>query len=112
MPGAEPQRWRAYLLHCADGSLYAGVSNAVTARVAAHNAGQGARYTRARRPVTLAWRSLALDKSPAHRLEARLKRLSRTDKLVLIGALSPRRRRVVKALLAGLREPLAPPRRG
>jgi putative endonuclease len=91
--------------------LYAGVSNAVAARIAAHNAGQGARYTRARRPVILVWRSSALDKSPAHRLEARIKRLSRADKTVLIGVPSAQRRRVVRALLAGLREPLEPPRR-
>jgi putative endonuclease len=76
--------WRAYLLRCGDGSLYAGVSNDVTARVAAHQCGRGARYTRARRPVTLVWRSPALDKRAAHRLEAGLKRLSRAEKLAIV----------------------------
>ena len=103
MPSPEPRRWRAYLLRCADDSLYAGVTNAIAARVAAHNAGRGARYTRARRPVTLAWRSLPLAKSPAHRLEARLKRLPRKHKDVLLGARTAERRRVVRALFAGLR---------
>jgi putative endonuclease len=73
--------WRAYLLRCADDSLYAGVAKDVVARVAAHQSGRGARYTRARRPVVLAWRSPALDKRAAHRLEARLKRLTRMEKL-------------------------------
>ena len=103
MPDPEPRRWRAYLLRCADGSLYAGVTNAVSARVAAHNAGRGARYTRARRPVTLAWNSPPLAKSPAHRLEARLKKLSREHKDLLLGKRTVERRRVVRALFVGLR---------
>ena len=96
--------WRAYVLRCADGTFYAGVTNDVIARVAAHNTGKGARYTRARRPVTLTWRSRPLEKSPAHRLEARIKRISRADKDVLIGAVSAQRRRVMRALFAGLSE--------
>jgi putative endonuclease len=106
MPAPE-RRWRAYLVRCADGSLYAGVSNDVAARLAAHNGGRGARYTRARLPVVLAWRSPPLDKSPAHRLEARLKRIPRADKQLLPEGVSARRRRVLAALLAGLREPRA-----
>ena len=77
--------WRAYLLRCADDSLYAGVSNDVRRRVTAHQTGRGARYTRARRPVALAWRSPALDKRAAHRLEAKLKRLTRSEKLTIVG---------------------------
>lgn len=103
MPAAEP--WRAYLVRCADGSLYAGVSNDVASRVAKHNAGRGARYTRARRPVVLAWRSAPLDKRAAHRLEARLKRLGRADKLVVAGPATPARRLAVRRLLQGLRVP-------
>lgn len=99
----EPARWRAYLLRCADGSLYAGVTNDVATRCAAHNAGRGARYTRARRPVILVWRSLPLAKSPAHRLEARIKRIARCDKDALVGPVSSRRRLVVRGLYAGLR---------
>jgi putative endonuclease len=92
--------WKAYLVRCADGSLYAGVSNDVAKRVAAHNAGTGARYTRARRPVALAWSSPKLGKSAAHRLEARLKRLSRADKLLIADG---RGRSVVRRLLAQVR---------
>lgn len=92
--------WRAYLVRCADGSLYAGVSTDVARRVAAHAAGRGARYTRSRRPVVLAWRSPPLDKRAAHRLEARLKRLPRSDKLRLAAG---RGRRVLAGLLAAVR---------
>lgn len=82
MPAAE-RGWRAYLVRCGDGSLYAGVSTDVTRRVAEHAAGTGARYTRSRPPVALAWRSPPLDKRAAHRLEWRLKRLARADKLAI-----------------------------
>ena len=82
MPAAES--WRAYLVRCGDGSLYAGVSTDVVRRVAEHANGRGARYTRSRPPVELAWRSRPLDKRAAHRLEARLKRLTRTQKLAIV----------------------------
>ncbi len=97
-----PAPWRAYLLRCADASLYAGVTNDLARRVAAHQAGRGARYTRARLPVALAWSSRGLDKRAAHRLEARLKRLARSDKLILAGPATPERRRLLRLVLAGL----------
>lgn len=100
--------WRAYLVRCTDGSLYAGVSTDVPARVAAHNAGQGARYTRARRPVALAWRSPPLTKVAAHRLEYRLKRLAVGDKRVLAAAPTPARRRLVRQLVHAVREKAVP----
>lgn len=103
MIGQGQSGWRAYLVRCADGSIYAGATNDVARRVAAHNAGRGARYTRSRRPVALAWRSPRLGKSAAHRLEARLKRLERADKLALAGPVTASRRRLVRFLLAGLR---------
>jgi putative endonuclease len=79
-----PERaWHAYLVRCGDGSLYAGATNDVKRRVAQHASGRGARYTRSRPPVVLAWRSPPLDKRAAHRLEARLKRLTRDEKLAI-----------------------------
>jgi putative endonuclease len=99
--------WRAYLLRCADDSLYAGVSNDVSARVAAHQSGRGARYTRARRPVVLEWRSPALDKRAAHRLEARLKRLTRTEKLAIT---TGEGRGLLRRLLRAARQPALAPR--
>jgi putative endonuclease len=73
-----------YLLRCADGSLYAGWTVDLERRVAAHAAGTGARYTRARRPVELAWSAEMPDHSAARREEARIKRLTRAQKLALV----------------------------
>lgn len=74
----------AYLLQCADGSLYAGWTNDPDARLLAHNKGAGAKYTRARRPVTLAYLERCGDQHAAMRREAELKRMTRTQKLALI----------------------------
>jgi len=83
--------WSVYIVRCRDGSLYIGASNNVTARIARHNAGTGARYTRSRRPVELVWKRRQKDKSRALSIEARLKRKSRADKLKLItGSISLR----------------------
>lgn len=73
-------------MRCADGSLYTGCTNDLAARISKHNAGKGARYTRSRRPVTLAWSRRVKDKSRALSLEARLKQLSRAEKLALLSA--------------------------
>ena len=69
--------WWVYLVRCRDGSLYTGVATDVERRVAQHNAGRGARFTRARRPVTLVHREPAPDRGTALRREAALKRLHR-----------------------------------
>lgn len=74
----------AYLLKCADGSLYAGWTNNPDARLKAHNNGTGAKYTRARRPVTLVYLERCEDKCAAMRREAQLKRMTRQQKLSLI----------------------------
>ena len=69
--------WAVYLVRCADGSLYTGVATDVARRVAEHNAGTGARYTRARGPVALVHQEPARDRSAAQRREAAIKRLPR-----------------------------------
>lgn len=79
----------AYLLRCADGSLYAGWTNDLQKRLAAHNAGTGARYTRGRRPVALAWAQGFATKSQAMACEAKLKRLPKAEKEALAAAFSP-----------------------
>lgn len=76
--------WFVYIVRCADGSLYTGCTNDLSRRVAAHNAGTGARYTRSRRPVTLAWSRRAKDRSTALSREARLKQLTRAEKLAFV----------------------------
>ena len=75
-----------YLLRCGDGSLYCGWTVDVERRVAAHQAGRGGRYTAARRPVTLAWSAPMPDRTAARREEARIKRLTRAQKLALLAA--------------------------
>lgn len=69
--------WSVYVVACNDGSLYVGLSNDVVARVAAHNAGTGARYTRSRSPVRLRWRWDCKTSEDARRLEGLLKQLPR-----------------------------------
>ena len=89
--------WYVYLLRCADDTLYAGCTNDPQRRLQQHNAGQGAKYTRSRRPVTLVYLEQAEDHSQALRREAALKRLSRKEKLALIASALfppfPRKRR-------------------
>lgn len=73
----------AYLVRCGDGSLYAGYSPDPLARLSAHRAGKGARYTRGRGPLTLAFAQAMPSKGMALRREAALKKLSRAQKLAL-----------------------------
>lgn len=76
----------AYLLRCADGTLYCGWTNDLEKRVAAHNAGAGAKYTKSRRPVALVYCETFASKQEAMRREAQIKRLTRQQKLALIKA--------------------------
>lgn len=76
--------WLVYLLRCGDGTLYAGATNDLPRRVAAHQAGRGAAYTRSRRPVRVVYTERVPTRSAALRREAALKRLSRTAKLALV----------------------------
>ena len=73
-----------YLLRCADGTLYTGWTNNPEKRLAAHNAGTGAKYTRARLPVEMVYKKEFETKNQAMAEEARLKKLSRAEKLALL----------------------------
>lgn len=73
-----------YMLQCIDGTLYTGWTNHLEKRLAAHNAGRGAKYTRSRRPVHLVYQEAQPDRSAALRREAEIKRLTRLQKLALI----------------------------
>lgn len=76
-----PRGFYMYVLACADGSLYTGYTVELPKRLAAHNAGVGAKYTRARLPVQVkAWCEFP-DRRAAMRAEAAFKRLSRSQKL-------------------------------
>ena len=74
-----------YILRCADGTLYCGWTTNLTARVAAHNSGHGAKYTRSRLPVELVYYEEYEDKHDAMSREWRIKRMSREEKIKLIG---------------------------
>jgi putative endonuclease len=78
-----------YLVRCADGSLYCGWTTDVDRRVEAHNAGKASRYTSRRLPVELAYTCEFPDRSAAMREEARIKRLTRSEKLALVGRSRP-----------------------
>ena len=73
-----------YMLRCGDGSLYTGWTNDLEKRVKAHQAGRGAKYTRSRLPVELAWYAVCPGRREAMRLEYALKHLSRSQKLALV----------------------------
>jgi putative endonuclease len=75
-----------YLLRCGDDSLYCGWTTDLDRRLAAHQAGRGARYTASRLPVALALAQPMPDRSAARREEVRIKRLSRAEKLALVAA--------------------------
>lgn len=77
--------WCCYLLRCADDTLYCGITNDLEKRLLAHNAGEGAKYTRGRGPLALLYSESCADKSAALKRELQIKRLSRVEKLALCG---------------------------
>ena len=74
----------AYILLCSDGTLYTGWTNNIENRVSTHNAGKGAKYTKARRPVKLLHVEYYPTKEEAMSREFAIKQLSRAEKLHLI----------------------------
>jgi putative endonuclease len=78
--------WVVYIVRCRDGSLYTGIAKDADRRCAEHNAGAGARYTRARRPVAVVYREPQPGRSEALKREAALKRLKRHAKEALVRA--------------------------
>jgi len=71
----DKRRWVVYLIRCSDESLYCGITNDLKNRLAAHNSGRGAKYTRFRRPVELVFASSEMTKSDALKLEYRVKQV-------------------------------------
>ena len=78
-------KWSVYILRCADNTLYTGVATDIDARLAVHNAGKGAKYTRGRLPVKLVYREAVRGRSAALKREHAIKRLPRAAKRQLIG---------------------------
>lgn len=73
-----------YILECKDGTLYTGWTTNIENRVAKHNQGKGAKYTRSRYPVVLKYYEVFKTKEEAMQREAFIKKLSRIEKLILI----------------------------
>ncbi|MFC6719693.1 GIY-YIG nuclease family protein [Natrialbaceae archaeon GCM10025810] len=74
-----------YVIECADGTLYTGYTTDLDRRIAEHNAGDGAKYTRGRTPVRLRYRERYDSKSEAMSREYEIKQLTRAEKERLIG---------------------------
>ena len=79
-------RWLVYLLRCADGSLYTGITNDLARRLKVHAGGRASRYTRSRLPVVLAYQEFQPTKSRALKREAAIKKLSKQRKEAMIAA--------------------------
>ncbi|KGJ91150.1 Excinuclease ABC C subunit domain protein [Colwellia psychrerythraea] len=83
--------WWVYLLRCNDNSLYAGVTTDIHRRVDEHNNSKlGAKYTRARRPVNLAYLEQADNKSSACKKEYKIRHLSKNKKELLVSKYKPK----------------------
>lgn len=76
--------WYVYILRCADGTLYTGSTDDVLRRLAVHNSGKGAKYTRARLPVEVVYTEVCESYSDALKREYAIKQLSRSEKLKLV----------------------------
>ena len=79
------KQWYVYVVECADGSLYTGITTDVERRLLEHNYSfKSAKYTRSRRPVRMVWTKEVENRSEASKEEYRIKRLTRKKKLELI----------------------------
>jgi len=93
-PGPKPAAkcpWFLYVAECSDGTLYVGIAKCVEARIACHNSGRGAKYTRTRRPVRLVYSEKLVDVGAALRREREIKRWSRPKKISELGLANPPR---------------------
>jgi len=98
---SSPKKWVVYLVKCADGSLYCGVTNDLNRRLEAHNKGRGAKYTRSRRPVKLAAVSPGMSKGSALKLEYQVKQQPADQKTFELKNIEKQR------IVAGLEKKLA-----
>ena len=78
------KQWGVYVLECKDGTYYTGITENLQRRLAAHNCGKGAKYTRGRYPVVLKYWEVCVDHSAALRREIGIKTLTRAQKQTLI----------------------------
>lgn len=76
-------KYTVYMVRCADGTLYTGITTDLERRVREHNSGKGAKYTNPRRPVVPVYSEEVPDRNTALRRELAIKRLTRGEKLKL-----------------------------
>ncbi len=80
------KQWKLYMLRCADGSLYTGITVDVKRRFAAHSSGKGAKYTRGRGPLELVYEEVCESHSAALQRELQIKALNKEEKETMIKA--------------------------
>ena len=78
--------WTVYILRCADGTLYTGITNDLERRITEHQSGQGAKYTKGRGPLQLVYQEAGEDRGLASKRENEIKSLDREAKLALVAA--------------------------
>jgi len=76
--------WTVYILQCADGTLYTGITNDIERRMAEHEAGQGAKYTKGRGPFRLVYQEICQGRGLASKRETEIKSMDRKAKLLLV----------------------------
>ena len=85
--------WTVYILRCADDTLYTGMTNDLPRRIAAHESGKGAKYTRGRGPYEIVFSESHPDKGSALKKEREIKLLSRREKLDFIASFAKKKKR-------------------
>lgn len=82
--GQRQLNWIVYILRCGDGTLYTGITNDLDRRIAEHEAGQGAKYTKGRGPLQLVYQEICQGRGHASKREIEIKSLARKAKLLLV----------------------------
>jgi len=85
-----------YIVRCSDGSLYTGSTSEVERRLSQHSSGRASKYTRSRLPVVLCYLEHSADRGRALKREAEIKKLSRSEKLLLCSSYSAREQHRVR----------------
>ncbi len=79
--------WDLYIIECADKTYYTGITTNIDRRIAQHNAGTGAKYTKGRTPVSLVYTESFKDRSQASKRELEIKSFSKAQKKILIDSI-------------------------
>jgi putative endonuclease len=78
--------WQIYIILCSDNSLYTGITTDIERRLRQHESGRGAKYFRGRQPTELVYLENGHSRSSASKREAEIKRMTRTDKCLLVSS--------------------------